>query len=115
VTQLITLLEEVGDLNEALSFARHAAATDPLREEGQVLLIRLLAATDQPGAALRQYKEFERLLEDESGDEPSGALRALFRQIERQTGLAAPPATAAAPRPRTENPCHHSRPPLIWE
>jgi predicted ATPase/DNA-binding SARP family transcriptional activator/class 3 adenylate cyclase/Tfp pilus assembly protein PilF len=93
VGALVSHVESLGDIRAALSHARHAVAVDPLREEGQQHLIRLLAADGQPGAALRQYKEYECLLEEEIGEEPSAALRALFRQIEKGSGLSAPPAT----------------------
>lgn len=99
VGALVTHLENTGDTRTALAHARHAVAVDPLREEGQQHLIRLLAADRQPGAALRQYKEYERLLEEEIGDEPSPALRALFRRIEKESGLS-PPALAAPIQPR---------------
>ena len=90
--RLIGHLEAAGDPGGALSRARQAVAADPLREEGHGHLIRLLAATGQPGAALRQYRELERLLDEELGEEPSAPLRALARQIEKQSGLAASPA-----------------------
>jgi predicted ATPase/DNA-binding SARP family transcriptional activator len=86
VDKLIVHLEETGDLSSALQYARHAASLDPLREESYQSLLRLLAAAGQPGAALRQYKEMERLLEAELGVEPSAPLRALARQIEKQSG-----------------------------
>nr|WP_309696654.1 tetratricopeptide repeat protein [Armatimonas sp.] len=94
VGALVSHLESAGDVRAALAHSRHAVAVDPLREEGQQHLIRLLSADGQPGAALRQYKEYERLLEEEMGYEPSPTLRSLFRQIEKASGLAAP-ATAA--------------------
>jgi hypothetical protein len=56
--------------------------------------MRLLTATGQPNAALRQFKEMERLLEEELGAETSASLRALYRQIEKQTGLNVPPLFA---------------------
>jgi len=90
VGALIGHLESMGDTRVALAHARHAVAVDPFREEGQQHLIRLLAADNQPGAALRQYKEYERLLEEETAEEPSSTLRALFRRIEKDTGLSAP-------------------------
>src|SRR5439155_16778460 len=62
VGALVSHLEGIGDTRAALSHARHAVAVDPLREEGQQHLMRLLAADGQPGAALRQYKAYERLL-----------------------------------------------------
>jgi DNA-binding SARP family transcriptional activator len=96
IGRLVGLLEAAGDLPVALTHARHAVSVDPLREEGQQPLIRLLAAVGQPGPAIRQYKEFERLLE-EVGDEPSPALRALARRIERDAGLVGSPTLPATP------------------
>ena len=96
---LIAALEAAGDLSAALRHARHAVSVDRLREDGHQHLLRLLAASGRPGAALRQYRELERLLAEELGDEPSGALRALARQIEEQAGLAAPPRRVIAPSP----------------
>lgn len=101
VGALVSYLESIGDTRAALSHARHAVAADPLRDEGRHHLIRLLAADGQPGAALGQFKEFERLLEEETGGEPSPALRALFRRIEKESGLCAPAAVSAVlPRER---------------
>lgn len=88
-------LASIGDTRIALSHARHAVAVDPLCEESRQRLIRLLAADGQPGAALRQYKEYGRLLE-EAGEEPSPALRALFRRIEQADG---PDVSAASAGP----------------
>jgi predicted ATPase/DNA-binding SARP family transcriptional activator len=92
--QRIDNLEADGDLSSALSLARKAAAADPLREEGQTHLIRLLAAMGQPHQALRQFRDFERLLEDQAGDEPSEPLWSLIRQIEGEAGLGSAPSRA---------------------
>ncbi|HLK55433.1 MAG TPA: BTAD domain-containing putative transcriptional regulator, partial [Chthonomonadaceae bacterium] len=89
---LITHLEESGRSGEALGYARQAVSVDPLREEAHAHLMRLLSATGQPDAALRQYREMERLLETEIGAEPSPALRALSRRIEQESGLSSPTA-----------------------
>ncbi len=89
VGRLITLLEERGDFRAALPFARKAVSMDPLREEMHFYLIRLLAAAGQMGAALRQYKEWERLLDTELGEEPSAALRAFVRQFGKESELSA--------------------------
>jgi len=96
---LIRLREEEGDLAEALWVARHAVAVDPLREEGYEHLIRLLAAAGQPGAALQQYRALEHLFEAEMGAEPSAALRALARQIEKQFRLHSHAAVSLPPVP----------------
>jgi DNA-binding SARP family transcriptional activator len=88
------------DLASAVSIARQAVSVDRCARRGKGTLIRLLAATGQAGAALRQYKEYERLLDEQLGEEPSAPLRALARQIERETGLSAPAAAAAIPPPK---------------
>jgi predicted ATPase/DNA-binding SARP family transcriptional activator len=105
VSALITHLEESGRSGEALRYARRAVSVDPLREEAHGHLMHLLAATGQPGAALRQYREMERLLDEEMGEEPSAPLRALARQIEKDSGVSAPAAHPArsSGSPRTEN------------
>jgi predicted ATPase/DNA-binding SARP family transcriptional activator len=94
--RLIAHLEAAGDMAAAMQYARRAIALDPLREEAHGSLMRLLAAADQPGAALRQYREMERLLEEELGVEPSASLRALARRIEKESGLTAPPVLPPA-------------------
>lgn len=96
---LVRHLEEGGELHAALTHARRAVAIDPLREEAQAHLIRLLAADGQPGAALRQLQEYEVLLEEELRAEPSAALRRLARRIEAETGERTAPS--ARPRPPT--------------
>jgi predicted ATPase/DNA-binding SARP family transcriptional activator len=73
VAQLVLLLEEEGDLARAMHWARRAVDTDPLREEAHHELMRLLVAAGQPEAALRQYRELERLLEAELGTVPDAA------------------------------------------
>ncbi len=90
VLALVNHLEEIGDTHSALTHARHAASIDPLREESQEILIRLLDADGQSGAALRHYKESQRLLAEEVGGEPSPRLRSLVSQIESRSGTAAP-------------------------
>jgi len=99
--RLLPLLEASGDLDAAVAIARKAIAVEPLREEGHSHLIRLLAASGQPGAALRQFKEWERRLDEELADEPSAPLRALARQIEKQSGMNAPAVTIRVTRPPT--------------
>src|SRR5207244_6107015 len=53
LAQLVSMLERRGDLAGAISWARRAVTADPLREEAQRELIRLLAAAGQAGAARR--------------------------------------------------------------
>jgi DNA-binding SARP family transcriptional activator len=75
--RMIAYLEEVGQLGQALQKAREGVRADPLREEAQRDLIRLLAASGRPGAAVRQYRKLERLLKEELGAEPTAVTGAL--------------------------------------
>src|SRR5262249_20323433 len=81
--QLVAALEVAGDLTEALQRAREAVTADPLREESHYDLMRLLAATGQPSACLRQYQELERLLREELDETPSAEARALAEELRR--------------------------------
>ena len=106
--QLSACFEQAGDLDQALDHARRAVSADPLREESHADVMRLLAAAGQPQAALRQYRELSRLLDEELADEPSAEVRKLAAQIERQqTARPVPPpmavgaAPAGAPTPTT--------------
>jgi predicted ATPase/DNA-binding SARP family transcriptional activator len=83
--QLLSLLQQAGELPRALEYARRGVRTDPLREEAQRDLMRLLAAAGQPEAALRQYRELERLLKQELEAEPSAAVREMAQAIEGGT------------------------------
>src|SRR5262249_24033845 len=94
--RLIALLEESGDFQSALGHARHAVRAEPLREEAHERLMRLLVAVGQPGAALRQYKEWERLLVEQLSMEPSASLRALARELQER--VQEPGATDSADR-----------------
>jgi DNA-binding SARP family transcriptional activator len=82
LSQLLTLAEEAEDLRRALNYAHRLVAADPLREGSHHELIRLLATAGQPAAALRQYLELERLLEQELSVTPDPTIRDLAQQIE---------------------------------
>jgi DNA-binding SARP family transcriptional activator len=82
--QLLEHLEREGDLERALQYARQGVRTDPLREEAQRDLMRLYAAAGQPDAALRQYRELERVLRELAAT-PDEATRSLVRDLERQS------------------------------
>jgi predicted ATPase/DNA-binding SARP family transcriptional activator len=90
--RLTSLLRDAGDFDTAIDYARRAALSDPLREEAHRLLMRLYAETGNVGAALKQYRELERLLASELGAMPSPVTRELMRNI------SSPPL----PRPRED-------------
>jgi predicted ATPase/DNA-binding SARP family transcriptional activator/transposase len=83
LAQLVTLLEQEGDLGRALEYARRAVSADLLCEEAHRALIRLLAATGQNDAALRQYQELERLLAQQLETVPAPETRAVAGEIKR--------------------------------
>jgi DNA-binding SARP family transcriptional activator len=104
VDELVRLLEQDGALIQALDYAGRAVAVDPLREEAQRELIRLLAAAGQPTAAQEQYLRFERLLQQEWGETPSAATRRVLeaaaesRPARRQAPAAGLSESGEAPK-----------------
>jgi predicted ATPase/DNA-binding SARP family transcriptional activator len=81
VRNLVAALEERHELEGALGYAGKAVAVDPLREECQCELMRLLAAAGRHQAALRQYEEYARLVQQQLGETPSPTARRLAEQI----------------------------------
>lgn len=84
VRQLVAHLEQAGERDQALQHARRAVQVDPLHEEANYELIRLLAATGQSAAAVRHYHDFAYRLKQEMDDMPSEATVALLRQLKRR-------------------------------
>jgi predicted ATPase/DNA-binding SARP family transcriptional activator len=91
--------ERTGDYDEALALARTAVAAEPLMEEAHCDLMRLLARTGRPAAALRQFRELERTLADEFGEEPSPEARALAERVRRRDPALVPPDAAVPAAP----------------
>ena len=84
---LLCCLERAGEFDRALEYAHRGVSLDPLREETHRDLMRLLAATGQPEAALHQYQDLKSLLKTQLGTMPEPTTQALARQIERQALL----------------------------
>jgi len=101
VRRLTKHFEQTEQWERALDCARRAAALDPLREESQYELMRLLLLAGQPSAALRQFEEIERLLRDELNTAPSVAIRRLAEEIRSSLAKGAP---VSAPSPTLEIP-----------
>ncbi|HEX6387464.1 MAG TPA: BTAD domain-containing putative transcriptional regulator, partial [Anaerolineae bacterium] len=87
-----------GDFEPAIGYARRWLALDPLREEAHRQLMQLYAWAGQRPAALRQYRECVRILEEELGVPPLPETTALYERI--QSG----DLTPAPPLPRTPIP-----------
>jgi predicted ATPase/DNA-binding SARP family transcriptional activator len=79
-----------GDWESALDYARRWLALDQLHEPAHRQLMLLYAQTGQRSAALRQYRECVRILDEELGLAPSEETTSLYEQIRT-----APAASAA--------------------
>ena len=107
--QLVKGLVTLREFHQALALAQRSVQIHPLREELHRDLMILYIALGQSEAALRQYHELERIVQQEMRRQPSAATRALLQNLER---LAERPieiasllqpneAPAAAPSPPT--------------
>jgi predicted ATPase/DNA-binding SARP family transcriptional activator len=83
-TARASALERAGDLAGAIALLRRALAGDPLREDLQREVARLLAATGDVAGALRQLRDAEKLVRRELDAPPSAELRALATELERR-------------------------------
>ena len=97
LAQLTAAAERAGDLTAAITHAKRHLALDPLHEPAHRDLMRLYARSGDRSAALRQYHEAMRLLDQELGVAPVAETRALRDAIEAGTlGDAPAEVTAAA-------------------
>ena len=92
--RLMSHHEQRREWDRALEYARRALAADPHAEELHLDLIRLLAASGQTAAALRQGREMERLIAKELGEEPSPVAREVVARI-RRNAVPPPPSPPA--------------------
>jgi predicted ATPase/DNA-binding SARP family transcriptional activator/ATP/maltotriose-dependent transcriptional regulator MalT len=105
VGQLVPLLLQAGQPEQALGYAQRALGVDPLSEEAVRQVMQALVALGQSGQALRVYRAFALRLREELDAQPSEALTGLTRQLgqnppgpERATGTEAGlPAAESAP------------------
>jgi DNA-binding SARP family transcriptional activator len=74
-------LSQQGQFEPAIAAARRWLGLDPLREEAHRQLMLLYARSGQHGAALRQYRECVRILEQELGVPPLDETTRLYREI----------------------------------
>ena len=85
-----------GRLEEARDLARHAIEADPLREQPRRVMMLALYRSGRQAEALRHYGEFQKLLSEDLGLEPSDHLRDLEERVLLQdpTLSLLPPAQA---------------------
>jgi DNA-binding SARP family transcriptional activator/class 3 adenylate cyclase len=87
--QLVLAYESQGDSARSIQYARDWLALDSMHEPAHRLLMRLYQKNGQHAAAVRQYQECVRILEQELGLSPQSETTELYQQIrlERQKGL----------------------------
>ena len=79
--RLIAHHQKAGEPDDAIPFARRLLALDNLHEPAHRILMRLYALAGQQAAALRQYDECVRLLDEELGVPPEDATSELHEAI----------------------------------
>jgi len=95
--RLVLHFERQQAWESALACARQGVTVDPLDEDLQYDLIRLLAESGQAALALRQFRAWERVLAKEMGETPSPTVLALIEQIRRTFPPFAPSFSSTAP------------------
>jgi pimeloyl-ACP methyl ester carboxylesterase len=88
-----------GEYEPGIAYARRWLSLDLLHEPAHRSLMQLYAWSGQQAAALRQYRECQRLLQEELGVAPEEETRALYQAVKSRT--LAPPMPAGDRRPAT--------------
>jgi predicted ATPase/DNA-binding SARP family transcriptional activator len=88
----------------AIRYARRWLTLDPLHEPAHQILMQLYASAGQRAAALRQYQECVRLLEEELGLLPSGETTELYQAIKTRQVLSTPATSVGGPQMGEERP-----------
>jgi len=99
MARLAAACEADGRLDVALRLARRLALSEPLREEGHRLVIRLLARLQRRSEALAHYDYLVSLLDDEVGAEPMPETSALVSDIRNEPVPAKPVLLQQGPYP----------------
>jgi predicted ATPase/DNA-binding SARP family transcriptional activator len=81
LSALVESYQAAADYERAIAFARRWLALDPLHEPAHRQSMILYAAAGQHAAALRQYAECERILDEELGAPPEDETRTLYEAI----------------------------------
>ena len=81
LVRLAGVQEQSGDLSAAIETLQQAVAIDPVHEEAQGLLMRLLVQTGRRHQALRHYQALRAALQRELDVEPDARLQALYQHV----------------------------------
>jgi DNA-binding SARP family transcriptional activator len=97
LARIASAAEARDDLEAALGWARRRVALDPLAEDAQRELIRLLCEHGDRAGAIEAYARLRERLRRELGISPSGATRELVERIRDEDSQATPVAAPARP------------------
>ncbi|MEJ2598355.1 MAG: ABC transporter substrate-binding protein [Anaerolineales bacterium] len=78
---LVSYALQIENYKTGIAHATRMLELDPLMEDGQRQLMRLLVSSGQRGAALEQYERCRELLQSELGVEPEALTQALYAEI----------------------------------
>ena len=92
LSRLAAQREKVGDLEGATSYLQRLVRSEPLHEDAQREIMRLLAAAGRPDAAWRQFAVIKQLLQ-QNGDVPAAATCDLAASIARARKQSPPPTS----------------------
>ena len=81
LVELAGVQEQTGAFSAAIDTLQQAVASDPVHEEAQGLLMRLLVQAGRRHLALRQYQALQAALQRELDAEPDTSLQALYQDI----------------------------------
>jgi len=77
-------LTRAGRLNEAMEAALLSVAGDPLRESAQRALVQVHLCEGNAGEAVRAYRLYQRLLQEQLGIQPSERMQELVAALDNQ-------------------------------
>jgi DNA-binding SARP family transcriptional activator len=101
IEQLSLLEEKRGNLAAAASWVMRVVRADPLREDAQLRLIRLLAATREASEAILQYRDYRKLLKRETGLPPAAEIVAFVHEVRKQSRAGHQHGRLVPAQPRT--------------
>jgi adenylate cyclase len=97
---LAAIYEECGAYEQALAHAQRRVELEPWQEDGQRLLMRLLARSGHRSKALAQYEALRGVLAEELGLDPAPETTQLYEQIRKgELKLAPEPPIPVQPEP----------------
>lgn len=83
---LAQCLSEAGQPEAAIAHARRWLALDPLNEAAHYRLMLIYEAAGEHSAAIRQYQECRRILDEELGVAPQPEMTALYEKLRTEGG-----------------------------